>query len=207
MGSYLVQDQLGMDWLCFMCKADIQEHGACTGRQAELGTGSLTASDLAAKGVSAPCEGGTRLLVWPTDAYRRRVFLQPWGLYLIAEAGHLQSLQIDVQEGIITVIFEEPDRVLNSLNKLRVELPSELEHHQNTSMCVLSAPPGIESNLRMCNDILELHEKYVSVESRYEQPAAADRHLLVDNGIQVNEDGHKIAAGLYTVVLILSRGV
>ena len=198
MGSYLVQDQLGMGWLCFMCRADIQEHGACTGRQAQLGTGTLTASELAAKAVP--------LVVWPTDAYRRRVFLQPWGLFLIAEAGYIQSLQIDVQEGIIKVMFEEPDRILNSLNKLRVERPSELEHHQNTSMCVLSAPPGIGSNLRMCNDMLELQVKHVRAESRSEKPVAAERHLLANNEIHVDGEGHEIAAELYTVVLMLSGG-
>lgn len=207
MGSYLVQDQLGMDWLCFMCKADVQEHWACTGRRAELGTGSLAASDLAAKAVPTPCEGGPRLVVWPTDAFRRRVFLQPWGLYLIAEAGYLQSLQIDVQEGLIKVMFEEPDGVLNSLNKLRVERPSELERHQKISTCVLSAPQGIGSNLRMCNDMLEPHTKYIRAESRGEQAAAAERHLLVDDGMHVEGHGHGIAAGLYTVVLMLSRGV
>ena len=82
------------------------------------------------------------------------MFLQPWGLYLIAEAGYLESLHIDAAAGVINVTFEAADQHLNSMNKLRVEQPSELQHHQNVCMCVLiapSSPRGIFSSKPLCD--------------------------------------------------------
>ena len=82
------------------------------------------------------------------------MFLQPWGLYLIAEAGYLESLHIDAAAGVINVTFGAADQHLSSMNKLRVEQPSELQHHQNVCMCVLiapSSPPGILSSKPLCD--------------------------------------------------------
>ncbi len=75
--------------------------------------------------------------------------MQPWGLYLIAEAGYLESLQIDVSGGAINVTFGVAKWTLNSMNMLRVEKPSELQNHQEVNICVLrapSSPPGTISS-------------------------------------------------------------
>ena len=156
MGAYLVQDHLGMEWLCFLCRIEVRVNNACSQR---ADTHGMTASAPGAPGADVSsghyaCTQNMSLAMWPTDAYRRRAFLQPWGVYLIAEAGFLQSLQIDVSAGVIVVAFEVADQHLNSVNKLRVEQPSELEHHQNMSICVLiapSSPPGTFSSKPSCD--------------------------------------------------------
>ena len=147
MGAYLVQDQLGLEWLCFLCKAQSQESNDCgdTPEASAVAPVPMNASASTATAGQHACKTETTLIVWPTDAYRRRTFLQPWGLYLIAEAGYLESLQIDMSAGTIIVIFEEPDMVLNSQNRLRVEQTSELERHQNLALCVLADPFGVAS--------------------------------------------------------------
>lgn len=84
----------------------------------------------------------------PTDAYCRRVYLQPWGLYLISEGGTFQSFHIDASAGLIKVTFEASAGQFRSHNRLRVERPSVLESHQSFHVCVrpASAEPHREGS-------------------------------------------------------------
>ena len=152
-------------------------------------------------------------MVWPTDAYRRRIFLQPWGLYLIAEAGCFHSLRIDVLAGIITVNFEEPDMLLNSQNRLRVEQTSELEQHQQMGVCVLATPLMIGSNLHHCVDRLDVdHDQLEHHEAlKSDGLAAAAARLLMQSGesrIIIKESihrSHSASAQILTVNLFAGQ--
>ena len=139
MGAYLVQGHLGQEWLCFLCKADVQYDTDCTpGSGVGLGsTGGTGKSAAASKGHA--CAEGARITMRPTDAYRRRVYLQPWGLYLISEGGIFESLHIDASAGLIKITFEASAGQFRSRNQLRVEQPSELESHQSICVCVTPA--------------------------------------------------------------------
>ena len=150
-----MQASLGQKWLCFLCTADVQAKPKdCRGpaEAASQALSILASNESAATARSNPCKAETTLLLRPKDAYRRRIFLQPWGLYLVAEAGCFQSLQISMLTGIIQVTFEEPDMLLNSRSRLRIEQTSELEHHLNMSICLLDNLVGIDSNLQHCSD-------------------------------------------------------
>ena len=177
-----MQDQLGMDWLCFLCKAQIQESKGCrdTPEASAAAPFPVKTSAFAATVGQHACNRETVLIVWPTDAYRRRIFLQPWGLYLVAEAGCLESLQIDVSAGIITVMFEEPDMLLSSQNRLRVEQTSELDHHQQTGVCVSGDPSGVASNLNRCSEKSDTKQQHQGPEDR--SGMAAVRHLMQISG-------------------------
>ena len=192
MGGYLVQDHLGMDWLCFLCRIEVRANNACS-QGAETSGMIATAPSASGAAVSSgqhECKKNTTLAMWPTDAYRRRVFLQPWGLYLIAEAGYLESLHIDALAGVINVTFGAADEHLISTNKLRVERPSELQHHQNVCICVLiapSSPPGIFSSEssyagqeRPCRENIEHGGNQDSGLSEFSGQGAAKRRLLHD---------------------------
>ena len=139
MGAYLVQGHLGQNWLCFLCKADVQYDRDCTaGSGAGLGSTGGIGKSAAASGGHA-CAEGARIIMWPTDAFRRRVYLQPWGLYLISEGGTFESLHIDASAGLIKITFEPSAGRLASRNQLRVEQPSELESHQSIHVCATPA--------------------------------------------------------------------
>ena len=139
MGAYLVQGHQGQNWLCFLCKADVQYDTDCTaGPGAGLGSSGGIGKSAAANGGHA-CAEGTRITMWLTDAYRRRVYLQPWGLYLISEGGTFESLHIDASAGIIKITFEASAGQLTSRNQLRVEQPSEIKSHQSIHVCATPA--------------------------------------------------------------------
>ena len=177
-----MQDQLGTNWLCFLCKAQIQESKDCrdTPDASAVAPFPMNTSASAATAGQHSCRTEATLIVWPIDAYRRRIFLQPWGLYLTAEAGYLHFLRIDVSAGIITVMFEEPDMLLNSQSRLRVEQTSELEHHQTITLCVVTDPSGVASNLNFCREGLEIKQQQHGSGQRT-GPAAA-RHLMQTGG-------------------------
>ena len=139
MGAYLVQGHLGQEWLCFLCKADVQNDTDCLpGSGVGLGsTGGTGKSAAASKGHA--CAEGARITMRPADAYRRRVYLQPWGLYLISEGGILESLHIDASAGLVKITFDASAGQLTNRNQLRVEQPSELESHQSIHVCVTPA--------------------------------------------------------------------
>ena len=87
MGAYLVQGHLGQEWLCFLCNADVQYGTDCTaGSEVSLGSAGGTVKS-AAVSRGDGCAEEASIAMWPRDAYRRRVYLQPWGLYLISEGG------------------------------------------------------------------------------------------------------------------------
>ena len=178
MGAYLVRDHLGLEWLCFLCTAQVQEPRDCRETpEASFSTPSTRNSN----GSAAPvrlhsCKAETTLVVGPRDAYRRRIFLQPWGLYLFAEAGCIHSLRISVLAGIITVTFEEPDMLLNTRNRLRLEQTSELEHHQDMSMCLLEQISRVDSNLQPCIERFDPNQE--NDESGRSAGVAAARHLM-----------------------------
>ena len=139
MGAYLVQGHLGQEWLCFLCKADVQHNTDCTpGSGVGLGSIGGIGNSAAAWGAHA-CVEGARITMRPTDAYCRRVYLQPWGLYLISEGGTFESLHIDASAGLIKVTFEASAGQFRSHNWLRVEQPSVLGSHQSFHVCVRPA--------------------------------------------------------------------
>ena len=149
MGAYLVQGHLGQEWLCFLCKADVQYGTDYTaGSRVSQGLIGDTGKSAAACGGRAWSEGA-RLTMWPRDAYRRRVYLQPWGMYLISEGGTFKSLHIDASAGLINVTFKASAGEFWSRNQLRVEQPSELESHQSIHVCVTPSsaePHGAETS-------------------------------------------------------------
>lgn len=54
MGAYLVQGHLGQEWLCFLCKADVQHNTDCTpGSGVGLGSVGGVGNSAAARG--GPC--------------------------------------------------------------------------------------------------------------------------------------------------------
>ena len=187
MGAYLVQGHLGQEWLCFLCKADVQYDTDCTPGSG----GSPGGTDKsAAAGKGHACAEGARITMRPTDAYRRRVYLQPWGLYLISEGGSFESLQIDASAGLITVTFEAFAGQSRSHNQLRVEQPSELESHQSIHICVTPAcsePYGKERwdgyrGSEMC--VLERHvTSPMAGASRSSRPVV----FPADNDLQAGE--------------------
>lgn len=188
MGGYLVEDQLGMDWLCFLCKAQVQNPKTCIPEASALPLSIPLPPGHAATGTQHACKTETILMVWPTDAYRRRFFLQPWGLYLIAEAGCIQSLRVDVLAGIITLEFEEPDMLLNSQNRLRVEQTSELEQHQQIGACILADSIIIGSNLHNCSDRLDINQlEHHEARKSDELTAAAARLLIRKQSVESSD--------------------
>lgn len=182
MGAYLVKDHLGMDWLCFLCKIEVQHHRDCT-EDSHLSRPSTSPSDNSEAAVKitagrAPCEEGTRITMWPTDAYRRRVFLQPWGLYLIAEAGSIESVQIDVATSVINVTFEAHANPTSSCDQLRVEQTSDLEQHQDVRGGASQGCVEHGSDSNSCSGVICV-ARLADEKQRY-QPDASRRSRAVE---------------------------
>jgi hypothetical protein len=67
---------------------------------------------------------GVAVTVWPKDSFHRRIYIQPLGLYLVAEAGALQRVDINFAARTVNVSFEALHEVPTSAVRLRVEQPA-----------------------------------------------------------------------------------
>ena len=57
---------------------------------------------------AADSGGGTTFTLLPRDAYRQRVYLEPLGLYLQADAGVFSAVELDLAAKRVTVTFAPP---------------------------------------------------------------------------------------------------
>ena len=91
-------------------------------------------------------------IIAPRDMYRKRAYLSPLGLWLVAEAGSLQSVALSADAAIVTVTFEssasaaaeaglEGSAAPYSLLRLRVEQAAPTER---AFSFVLTAPAGAQ---------------------------------------------------------------
>jgi len=98
--SYLVQHPtLGL--VCYLCNMEDSEH---------YHYGTFNATDILAK-------------IEPVDLYRRRVYLEPLGLYLTLDVGTFKSLTLDMRSKKISVEFNpmQSDNITYAARRLRTE--------------------------------------------------------------------------------------
>ncbi len=78
----------------------------------------------------------------PRDSYHQRIYIQPLGLYLLAEAGEFDSLQIDFGSQTANVSFRALEGTLTSRHRMRVETPGSSQMHGSTVLQIIAASPS-----------------------------------------------------------------
>lgn len=122
-GAYLLYNQLGLDWLCFLCNLEVinQAVGAPILRMAQ--------------------PGNAIVKLTLRDSYHQRIYIQPLGLYLIAEAGAFDSLQLDFGRQVANVSFKALGDSLTSQYRLRVETPGSAKMFGTATFRVVACSP------------------------------------------------------------------
>ncbi|EIE25381.1 hypothetical protein COCSUDRAFT_61600 [Coccomyxa subellipsoidea C-169] len=119
-GAYLLYKQLGVEWLCFLCNHVV------------ISQDSSSANALPSSHMPRPVD--TVIRMTPRDSYHQRIYIQPLGLYLLAEAGEFDSLQIDFGSRTANVSFRALEGTLTSRHRMRVETPGSSQMHGPTKL-------------------------------------------------------------------------
>ena len=125
-GAYLLFQQLGVDWLCFLCNLDILDQNHSMADTSIL---------------NRPGPGNAVVRLTPRDSYHRQIFVQPLGLYLVAEAGVFDSLQIDFGRQYANVSFEPLCESLSSHVRLRIEPIASMQMIGTNRFQVIATSP------------------------------------------------------------------
>lgn len=158
-GAYLVYKEFGIEWLCFLCNYKLEAAAAERSR---------SDPDRVAP---QPLPSAVTVTLWPKDSFHRRVYIQPLGLYLIAEAGVIEKVRIDFAKQTVNISFEALGEQLMSAVRLRMQLPaaakklsvwlrdtSPLQGSQanastrSSSLVCGSASRGAQVNQKICNE-------------------------------------------------------
>lgn len=146
-GAYLLFNQLGVDWLCFLCNHEVITQAA--------------ANAYAPTNSSSTAPGNVTVNLTPTDSYHRRVYIQPLGLYLVAEAGVFETVQIDFGRQTVNVSFAALADTPSSRVRLRVEAPAKLQS-PGPSAVWIAVSNGVRGPCQQSGDDLSLmhgHQK------------------------------------------------
>ena len=131
--AYVLHGELGAGWLCFLCNIRLLE-------DPQRPAGSPPTADSAADFMHAGLEAV--VVISPRDSYHKRMYIQPLGLYLVAEAGTFAQLQLDMRQQRLNVSFAALDEQLTSRVRLRVEVAAEESQAGGLCMnCVRGSDP------------------------------------------------------------------
>jgi hypothetical protein len=114
--AYVLHGELNAGWLCFLCNIKLlEEPQRPAGRPP------------AAAGAADPMHAGLEavVVISPRDSYHKRIYIQPLGLYIVAEAGTFAQLQLDMRRQRVNVSFAALAEQLTSRVRLRVEFAAE----------------------------------------------------------------------------------
>ncbi|CAL8460615.1 g144 [Coccomyxa elongata] len=125
-GAYLLFQQLGVEWLCFLCNLKILDQNNFMAHTPNL---------------NRPGPGNAVIRLTPRDSYHRRIYVQPLRLYLVAEAGVFDNLQVDFRRQVANVSFEPLFDSLSSHVRLRIETPASAQMIGTKSFQVIATSP------------------------------------------------------------------
>lgn len=125
-GAYLLFQQLGLEWLCFLCNLENLDQNTFMAHTPNL---------------NRPRPGNAVIRLTPRDSYHRRIYVQPLGLYLVAEAGVFDDLQLDFRRQVANVSFEPLSGSLSSHVRLRIETPASAQMIGTKSFQVIASSP------------------------------------------------------------------
>ena len=130
--------------LCYLC--DLASTAATTPATPTIPTVGMAAG---ADAANDDDDDATVYSILPRDAYRSRVYLEPLGLYVQADAGVLQQLDLSLTQRTLTITFAPPAasaagaRTYSSL-RLRADKYSRAGLRPGHNFTVLS-PSGVPS--------------------------------------------------------------
>ena len=79
-----------------------------------------TAADAAVVGTAADGAAGSSVVITMEDAYRRRVFIEPLALYLVAPAGVLTRLELRLASAQLDVVYNATEWGETPWSRLRL---------------------------------------------------------------------------------------
>ena len=118
----MLYGELGTGWLCFLCNVRVvQDAGAAS--TAEGPQGDVVLAAPVGLGVTAGLSA--LVVITPKDSYHRRIYLQPLGLYLHAEAGMIAQLDLDMRQQRMNVSFGAVGEQMTRRVRLRAAVAAE----------------------------------------------------------------------------------
>ena len=116
----MLHGELGMGWLCFLCNLRLVEDAS------SAADGPHVDVPVTAPGQLGSAAGLNEVVVIsPKDSYHKRVYLQPLGLYLHAEAGSIAQVVLDMRQQSLNVSITALGEQLASRVRVRADVAAE----------------------------------------------------------------------------------